>query len=192
MDRATVKRLSLPKDLYNAIVTQAHAVYPEEACGLVAGRDGRATSLYQASNVAEDRRRYYVVDPQTLLRQIDFAKRGEMLLAIYHSHPLSSPVPSATDAAGAYYPAAVYLIVSLANPTQPAVRGWHLRRMGAWPVQALFPAAEAVRVRGRDNLWARRVATGDGMRYILWRRDRHNILWQQVVTVQEVVVVVGD
>jgi len=37
---------------------------------------------------------------------------GLELLAIYHSHPAGPEVPSATDIAEAYYPEAVYIIIS--------------------------------------------------------------------------------
>ncbi len=59
---------------------------------------------------------------------------GIELLAIYHSHPTSAPVPSKTDLARAFWPDAVYLIVSLAAE-EPVVRGW-------WLTETDYRAAE--------------------------------------------------
>lgn len=43
-------------------------------------------------------------------------ERGEELIAIYHSHPVSQPYPSPTDRVEAYYPDAAYVLVSLRTP----------------------------------------------------------------------------
>lgn len=56
----------------------------------------------------------YRIDPREQLaafRSMDEA--GEELVGIYHSHPASVPYPSPTDRAEAYYPDAVYVLVSL-------------------------------------------------------------------------------
>jgi proteasome lid subunit RPN8/RPN11 len=46
--------------------------------------------------------------------------------AIYHSRPRGSETPSPTDLAHAYYSESAYLIVSLATPDQPVVRGFRI------------------------------------------------------------------
>ena len=57
----------------------------------------------------------------------DITDSGDELIAIYHSHTKSAPEPSQTDINLATYPDAVYLIVSLADPENPEIRGWWLR-----------------------------------------------------------------
>jgi proteasome lid subunit RPN8/RPN11 len=122
----TPDRITLPQHIQDEIIAHARAGAPEEVCGILSGRDGVATELVRARNEAVNPIMDYWVDGQTLLRQFDFEERGEAMIAIYHSHPVDPPYPSATDAANAFYPDAVYLICSLLGPGQPVIRGWRL------------------------------------------------------------------
>ena len=49
---------------------------------------------------------------------------GKELIGIYHSHTGSPAYPSPTDVTLAYYPEAVYVIVSLMNRKNPDVKGY--------------------------------------------------------------------
>ncbi len=183
-----MERLRLPHRIYEEIVAHAREGYPEEICGLIAGHVedgiGYAHALYRARNVAEDRTVNYAVDPQTLLKQIEFEERGEVLVAIYHSHPESPPYPSATDARQAYYPDSVYIICSLQDWEYPELRGWHLVQGPAQEVSEV--PAHLPPVGGRDGLWAQHTVLGQGKaRYELCWREGHTLWWQQV-DVQEV------
>ena len=57
-------------------------------------------------------------------------EKGEELVAIYHSHPLSQPYPSPTDRAEAHYPDAFYVLVSLRG-AEPELRAFRIIRDGA-------------------------------------------------------------
>ncbi len=59
-----------------------------------------------------------------VMRQID-EQRWE-LLGIYHSHTHTEAFPSPTDLELAFYPEAVYLIVSLQDPDRPVVRAFNI------------------------------------------------------------------
>ena len=51
---------------------------------------------------------------------------GTELLAIYHSHPTSEPIPSRTDLERNYYGSdVVHFIISLKD-AEPRMRGWWL------------------------------------------------------------------
>jgi proteasome lid subunit RPN8/RPN11 len=116
--------LRMPKRFADTIVSQARTEYPNEACGLLAGRDGVATRIYQMAN-AERSPVIYRMDPKEQLRVFnEMEGEGHELVAIYHSHTRSPAYPSATDVSLAYYPEAIYLIVSLASQEAPDLRGF--------------------------------------------------------------------
>ncbi len=71
---------------------------------------------------------FYVMDPQEQFRVMkEMREAGQELVGIYHSHTGSRAYPSATDVDLAYYPEAVYLIVSLLDRKNPAARGFRIR-----------------------------------------------------------------
>ncbi len=111
--------LDLPGALADAMVEHARQEFPNECCGLLAGRSNRVERLFRGQNV--DRSPFtYRLDPQEQLRffrEMDTA--GLELLGIYHSHTQSAAAPSRTDVAKAFYPDATYVIVSLRDPEAP-------------------------------------------------------------------------
>jgi proteasome lid subunit RPN8/RPN11 len=118
--------LRLPRDFAHRIVDQARSEHPNEACGLLAGTNGSATRIFPMTN-AERSPVIYRVDPKEQLRVFnEIEADGLDLVAIYHSHTRSPAYPSNTDVAQAYYPEAVYLIVSLADPDAPDLRGYRI------------------------------------------------------------------
>ncbi len=97
---------------WDQMLTHIIANLPEEACGLVAGKNGVATKIYPVPNALQSEVRFRM-DPQAqVLAFLEIEKMGWELEAIYHSHPQGPPVPSQTDIAEAAYPDAAYLIWS--------------------------------------------------------------------------------
>lgn len=124
----------LPDRMCDEIVAHAQAGFPEEVCGIIAGRDGWAVALYRGRNVSSTPRVAYELDVDTLVRQIEFDEVGLTLAAIYHSHPAGPETPSETDIARATYPDSVYLICSLADPSRPVLRGFRIVAGRVWEV----------------------------------------------------------
>jgi proteasome lid subunit RPN8/RPN11 len=127
----------LPADVRAALVTHARAEYPNEACGLIVGDapaadGGRALRFEPTRNRAASPLRYEI-DPDDLLRlTIAADDADEVFWAIVHSHVRSPARPSPTDIGLAFYPDALYLLVSLsddeADPAtgEPSVRAWRI------------------------------------------------------------------
>ena len=128
---------SLPAAIRDAIVAQARAEYPNEACGLIVGDapaadGGQALRFEPARNKAASPYRYEI-EPADLLRlTIATDDADEVFWGIVHSHTHSPAVPSPTDVGLAFYPDALYVLVSLsedaADPTTgaPGVRAWRI------------------------------------------------------------------
>lgn len=76
---------------------------PEEACGLLLGRDGCVESGLAAPNVADERLRHFEIDPAVLFTAHRGARSGGLpLLGCYHSHPDAPAFPSRLDAERAH------------------------------------------------------------------------------------------
>lgn len=131
------ERVVLPADIRDAIVAQARAEDPNEACGLVIGDrpaadGGRALRYEPTRNKAASPYRYEI-DPDDLYRLTMVTDDAdETFWAIVHSHTHTPAVPSPTDIGLAFYPDALYMLVSLAHDQadpvtgDPDVRAWRI------------------------------------------------------------------
>ena len=118
----------IPAAVRDEIIAHARAGLPNEACGILAGRDGRVERFFPAES-DEPSPYYYRIEARDQIRimnAIDDA--GLDLVGIYHSHTSSPAYPSRTDAEQAFWPDAVYVIVSLAEP-EADVRGYRIYDM---------------------------------------------------------------
>ena len=118
--------LELSRDQAKALITHAQEDAPNECCGLLAGRNGRVERVYPGTNV--DHSPYtYLMDPKEQLAAFkDMEAAGLDLVGIYHSHTHTAAYPSRTDVAKAFYPDALYVIVSLAKRDAPDIRAFRV------------------------------------------------------------------
>lgn len=125
----------LTKDQLEQLYAQMRADAPHETCGMLGGKDGRALKIYPIKNVAENRVKHYYMDGAEQIRAMqDMDDNGYEILAIYHSHPVTQPYPSATDLRDAWdadlqeprYPDTLYIIMSLRNPDAPEIHAYQL------------------------------------------------------------------
>jgi proteasome lid subunit RPN8/RPN11 len=122
-----VQVLWLTHDQADQISAHARAEAPREACGLIAGTDGRALDIVPVANAAADPLHHYLMDPAQMTRaMLGFERRGLGLIGIYHSHPHSDPIPSPVDVRQAAYPDTTYLIVGLKHP-ESQLAAWSIR-----------------------------------------------------------------
>jgi [CysO sulfur-carrier protein]-S-L-cysteine hydrolase len=83
----------VPDAIRAELATHARAEEPNEACGVVAFRDGVADRYVRGRNAAESPYRFELdVDPETWFLEDDGYE-----LAVFHSHISSPPRPSRTD-----------------------------------------------------------------------------------------------
>jgi proteasome lid subunit RPN8/RPN11 len=113
--------------LLERIVAHARREFPNECCGMIAVRDGRAVAIHEATNLAASPLRFEVDGREIIRAQDDFEDEGAEMGAIYHSHTRSEPYPSQTDvnfAAG--WPGVEWLIVGLRRDGDPTVRSYRI------------------------------------------------------------------
>ena len=109
------------------MIAHAREDQPNECVGMLGGEDGWAASLYRATNAEGSPLRYSIDAGEQLRLMNRIEEAGEELVGIYHSHTRSAAYPSQTDVNLAGWPDAVYVIVSLADPDSPEVRGFWIR-----------------------------------------------------------------
>jgi [CysO sulfur-carrier protein]-S-L-cysteine hydrolase len=120
------------------MVAHARAGLPNEACGVLAGANGRPERVFPMRN-AEASPVVYRFDGNEQLRVFaEIEDNGWELLAIFHSHTHTEAYPSPTDRAQAHwrdpvtgreaaaYPEVRYLILSLAEQ-EPVLRAFTFR-----------------------------------------------------------------
>lgn len=123
-----MRTLTLPQSIRDRILNQALGELPFECCGLLAGElnSGHVSACYPIGNRLRSPTEFET-EPLDLLRAFRAIRQaGTELVAIYHSHPTSAPIPSRTDLArNTYGSEVVWLIVGLASK-EPELRGWLL------------------------------------------------------------------
>lgn len=119
----------LEKRFADEMIAHALREDPSECCGLLAGQDGRVVKVYPATNAAHSPYRY-TIESKELLRlfnEIEWGEQPWQVIGNYHSHTHSEAYPSPTDVQEAHLgPNAIYLVISLQNPSHPEVRAFRI------------------------------------------------------------------
>lgn len=117
----------IPASIYDDMIAHCRACFPNEACGILAGRDGEITAFYPMTNIEQSPVTYLMDSKEQFAVMKDMRAKGISMAAIFHSHPTSSAYPSGTDVNLAFYDDVVYVIVSLMDPS-PSVRAFTIRQ----------------------------------------------------------------
>jgi proteasome lid subunit RPN8/RPN11 len=122
-----VKRLLLPRALYQALLEEARRSLPSECCGLLGGYGEQVSHIFPATNALASPAAYEIAPAEllALFRRLRAEKLD--LVGIYHSHPTGDNFPSARDRERAYYPETAYVIVSPRAEAQAPVRAFLIR-----------------------------------------------------------------
>lgn len=118
----------IPADIRAALEEHARAEAPNEACGLVAFRDGVAERYLPGRNRAASPYRFEL-EPGS--PEDWFLEDQGYELAVFHSHPSAAARPSRTDVANiGLWAGRLYLILSLETGE---LCGWRIGEGGAEP-----------------------------------------------------------
>lgn len=124
-----MKKVIIRKKDVEEMINYARAQLPNEACGLIAGReqgDERVIEkVYYLTNT-DASNEHFSLNPKEQLQAVkDMRLRGLKPVGNWHSHPASPSRPSAEDKRLAYDSKASYLILSLMEE-EPILHSFHI------------------------------------------------------------------
>jgi proteasome lid subunit RPN8/RPN11 len=100
--------------------------YPNEACGILAGRDMRASVIYPMTNIEPSPVSFLMAPAEQFGVMREMRSKSLSMAAIYHSHPSSPASPSARDKELAFYEEVVHIIISLME-IKPVIKGFSIK-----------------------------------------------------------------
>jgi [CysO sulfur-carrier protein]-S-L-cysteine hydrolase len=112
--------------LFKEIAEHGLRAFPNEACGLLAGRDGVPSKFLAMSNLDASPVSYRLDAREQLQAFERIEDEGLELVGIVHTHTHSEAYPSETDVNLAFYPDAAYLIMSLTDRDRPELRAFRI------------------------------------------------------------------
>jgi proteasome lid subunit RPN8/RPN11 len=121
-----MQMLRIDDVLFKEMAEHGLREFPNEACGLLAGRDGEPVRFFAMKNLDASPVSYRL-DPKEQLNVFDeMDDEGLDLLGIFHTHTHSEAFPSETDTKLAFYPDAYYLVMSLSDREHPVLRAFRI------------------------------------------------------------------
>src|SRR5262245_60330140 len=128
------RTLTIPRPVLEAVLTHARAELPNECCGLLTGSGDRVSDFHPLVNELHSPTAYRS-EPRSMLNTMKAMRAsGTDLVAVYHSHPTSAPVPSRKDVAENEYAGVFHVIVGFANAA-PEIGVWHITNDGCEVVE---------------------------------------------------------
>jgi proteasome lid subunit RPN8/RPN11 len=119
--------IRIPSSVIDAIVAQARNELPDEACGLLTGKENEVTRQYPLTNI-DHSPEHFSFDPKEQFQVLREARaQGLQIIANYHSHPESPARPSEEDIRLAFDPGIIYIILSLLDKENPVIKAFSIR-----------------------------------------------------------------
>ncbi len=118
--------LIISQELLDKLVSHCKTLYPDEACGILAGKNSCIEKIYEMTNIERSSVSYLMDSKEQFNVMKQLRKEGHDMVAIYHSHPHSPAYPSAKDVNLAFYPDAACVIVSLIDIDRPVIKAFEI------------------------------------------------------------------
>ena len=119
-------KLLISKNIFDEMLSFCKEAYPNEACGILAGKGREAAKIYRMTNIDKSPVSYMMDSKEQFSVMKDMRENNLKMVAIFHSHPSSPAYPSAKDLSLAFYEDAVYIIVGLIEK-KPVVKGYSIK-----------------------------------------------------------------
>lgn len=118
--------LYLNKKQKEELVKHSKKEAPDEACGILAGRNQRVEKIYKMTNTDRSSKTFFMDPKQQLKVMKEIRNQGLEMVGIYHSHLDTAAYPSAHDVELTYYPEASCVIVSVKDRPNPSLRSFKI------------------------------------------------------------------
>jgi proteasome lid subunit RPN8/RPN11 len=130
--------IRIDKIFFDEMLAHGLTGFPDEACGVLAGKEGRPVKFFPMRNADASTVTYRFEPKESLRVWNEIEDEGWEQLAIFHTHTHSEAYPSATDRNRAMwadsdqpsFPDTYYLIMSLEDRSNPVLRAFKIRDGG--------------------------------------------------------------
>ena len=134
--------IELERAFFEEMVEHGLAAFPNEACGLLAGKDGRPVRFFAMTNADASSASYRLDPVEQLKADKEMEDEDWRMFGIFHTHTHTEAYPSPTDQDRAFWPPigsepriamfpdAYYLIMSLSDPSNPDLRAFRIHEIG--------------------------------------------------------------
>jgi len=132
----------IARNLLKQMIEHSQRGFPNEACGILAGKVGNvdtSTSLsvngersrtvekvYEMINTEKSPSTFFMEPKEQLKVMKEIRSLGLEMIGIYHSHVASLAYPSAHDIEMAFYPEVSYVIISIKDQDHPIIRSFRI------------------------------------------------------------------
>jgi proteasome lid subunit RPN8/RPN11 len=139
-----MREIIIRKSDIDEMVSHSREAFPEEACGILAGRGNSVLKVVRMQNAdgSPVTYRFHPEEQQRATKELQ--REGLLMVGIYHSHTQSPAYPSETDIGRAFFPGtrepnfpeAAYVIVSLMEK-EPELRAYTIGQDGVDEVRVI-------------------------------------------------------
>ena len=115
---------------YENVVKHCQRALPNEACGIMAGEitgdKGIVKKVYFTENSDVSPESYFMEPDEQFNIFRNMRENNLELISIFHSHPETPARPSGKDIEMAFYPEAIYAIISFKN-VEPVLKAYLIK-----------------------------------------------------------------
>jgi [CysO sulfur-carrier protein]-S-L-cysteine hydrolase len=118
--------VKVTRSVMDALLAEARSDPLVECCGLLAGTEEVISAILPAKNALQSERAYEIGPAELFALFRRMRSEGVEHQGIYHSHPRGENAPSPRDIECAFYPEAIYFILSPRAEVAQPVRAFRI------------------------------------------------------------------
>lgn len=121
------EEIFIQKKIYDLMIEHGEITLPFEACGLLSGNNNTIQSIWPLWNEAESSKRFFVSKDVVEYTIEEIKEKNENIIAIYHTHPQTKPIPSRYDIAH-HIDENVKMVIISYRTVQPIVKCYRISK----------------------------------------------------------------